>query len=88
MQPEIAEVRRWLLKARNDWTVVAKILTSEAPELDVAAFHCQQAVEKLSKHSSCSKGRRSRKFMTSVGCLIIAPDLILVLNHFAMTLNH
>lgn len=49
MQPDHVEVRRWLLKARHDWTAARKILTPDSEEMDVAAFHCQQAVEKLLK---------------------------------------
>ncbi len=49
MQPEHAEVRRWLLKARNDRSVAEKIMASDEPERDIAAFHCQQAVEKTLK---------------------------------------
>lgn len=49
MLPEQAEVKRWLVKARHDWSAVEKILTPDCEELDVAAFHCQQAVEKILK---------------------------------------
>lgn len=49
MPPEQAEVKRWLVKARHDWSVAKKILAPDGEELDVAAFHCQQAVEKTLK---------------------------------------
>lgn len=49
MQPEQAEVKRWLLKAQHDWSVVKKILAAGGEETDAAAFHCQQAVEKMLK---------------------------------------
>ena len=49
MPPNTAEVRRWLVKARNDWSAAQKIFFSANPELDVAAFHCQQAAEKTLK---------------------------------------
>ena len=49
MPPEQAEIRKWLVKARHDWSVVEKILTPDCQEFDVAAFHCQQAVEKTLK---------------------------------------
>jgi HEPN domain-containing protein len=49
MPPETAEVQMWLRKARNDWNVCRKILQSDPVETDVAAFHCQQAVEKTLK---------------------------------------
>ena len=49
MQPEQVEARRWLLKAQHDWSAARKILTPDGNETDVAAFHCQQAVEKMLK---------------------------------------
>jgi HEPN domain-containing protein len=49
MPPELAEVARWLLKARHDWSVARKILAAPPAELDAAAFHCQQAIEKTLK---------------------------------------
>ncbi len=56
MQPEDMEVRRWLLKARHDWSAARKILTSDCEETDVASFHCQQAVEKLLKAFLVARG--------------------------------
>lgn len=55
MPPELAEVRRWLVKARHDWTAATKIFTPDCDETDVAAFHCQQAVEKTLKAYLVSK---------------------------------
>ena len=49
MPPELVEVKRWLEKARNDRSAVKKIIASAFVETDIAAFHCQQAVEKLLK---------------------------------------
>ena len=49
MPPETSEVRRWLRKARHDWSAAQKIMTSDGVETEVAAFHCQQAVEKMLK---------------------------------------
>ena len=49
MRPEHVEVKRWLLKARHDRTAIEKIFTPDCQELDVAAFHCQQAIEKTLK---------------------------------------
>lgn len=46
MPPELAAVMHWLVKAQHDWTGARKVLTPDAQELDVVAFHCQQAVEK------------------------------------------
>ncbi|MEW6252358.1 MAG: HEPN domain-containing protein [Planctomycetota bacterium] len=48
MPPEALEIQRWLLKAQTDWTVARKAI-QPPPQLDAAAFHCQQAVEKLLK---------------------------------------
>jgi len=49
MQPEQDEVRRWLAKAQHDWSVARSIFESGGEETDIAAFHCQQAVEKMLK---------------------------------------
>ncbi len=49
MPPEPADVRAWLTKALHDWSAARKVFTPHAQELDVAGFHCQQAVEKLLK---------------------------------------
>ena len=49
MPPEQNEVRRWLVKARYDWSVAEKIVARGGEETDVGAFHCQQAVEKMVK---------------------------------------
>ena len=49
MPPELQEVKRWLDKARHDTSTVEKLLVGDAVETDVAAFHTQQAAEKLLK---------------------------------------
>ena len=49
MPPEQDEVRRWLVKARHDWSVAEQILAASGEETDIGAFHCQQAVEKMLK---------------------------------------
>ena len=36
MLPEQTDVKRWLVKARHDWSTVEKILTPECEELDAA----------------------------------------------------
>ncbi len=46
---EVNEIRRWPNKARNDWQAAQHIMRAGGVETDVAAFHCQQAVEKLFK---------------------------------------
>ena len=49
MPPEMAEVQRWLEKAEHDRCTVEAVLKEPHAPTDVAAFHCQQAVEKLLK---------------------------------------
>ena len=49
-------MKRWLVKARHDWSVAEQVLTSGGEETDVAAFHCQQAVEKMLKGYLVSRG--------------------------------
>lgn len=49
MPPEHDEVARWLEKARHDAAVAKLIVHAGGGEFDIAAFHCQQAVEKLLK---------------------------------------
>ena len=46
---EILEIRQWLTKATHDRAVAGQIIRAGGVEADVAAFHCQQAVEKLLK---------------------------------------
>ncbi len=61
MPPELAEVRAWLLKARNDWSLARKALNPPPGELDLSAFHCQQAVEKTLKAYLVSRSIRFEK---------------------------
>lgn len=49
MPPETAELRRWLEKAEHDRRSAEGLLGLDPPITDTAAFHCQQAVEKLLK---------------------------------------
>ena len=49
MPPESAEVKRWLSKAEHDRMGAEVALAHSPPLTDIAAFHCQQAVEKLLK---------------------------------------
>jgi HEPN domain-containing protein len=49
MPPELGEVRRWMDKARRDWKMAKAGLVQDPPVTDGAAFHCQQAVEKMLK---------------------------------------
>jgi len=49
MPPEAAETKRWLEKAEHDRRSAKALLDQTPPITDVAAYHCQQAVEKLLK---------------------------------------
>ncbi len=49
MPPELTEVREWLRKRTHDQRGVEIMLALDQPLTDTAAFHCQQAVEKLLK---------------------------------------
>ena len=44
-----AEAALWLAKADDDIRVASMTLAADPPMLDPAAFHCQQAVEKIIK---------------------------------------
>lgn len=56
MPPDAAEVRRWLQKAAHDRRSAEALLATVPPITDTAAFHCQQAVEKLRKAYLFSRG--------------------------------
>jgi HEPN domain-containing protein len=49
MPPETVEVRRWLEKADHDRSGAEAALERDPALADIAAFHCQQAVEKTLK---------------------------------------
>jgi HEPN domain-containing protein len=68
---EILEIRQWLIKAKHDWAVAMQIVHAGGVETDVAAFHCQQAVEKLLKAYLVSRRLPFEK----------VHDLRLLLNH-------
>jgi HEPN domain-containing protein len=54
-------VERWLAVATNDRQAVAACMAADPPLRGIAAFHCQQAVEKLLKGFLTLAGKRSRK---------------------------
>lgn len=54
-------VQRWLAVADADRKAVALCIAAEPPLRSIAAFHCQQAVEKLFKGFLTVAGKRSRK---------------------------
>jgi HEPN domain-containing protein len=49
MNAKLELVRNWLIKAQRDLAAARKLATSPDPYLDVAAYHCQQAAEKVTK---------------------------------------
>ncbi len=49
MPPDLAEVREWLRKASHDRRMAEAGLAQQPAITDAAAFHCQQAAEKLLK---------------------------------------
>ena len=49
MPPEEVEVLRWIEKAEHDRRAAEALLSQAPPITDGAAFHCQQAAEKLLK---------------------------------------
>jgi HEPN domain-containing protein len=49
MPPEVREVRLWLEKAAHDRAGAEAAYERIPPVTDVAAFHCQQAIEKMLK---------------------------------------
>jgi HEPN domain-containing protein len=61
MPPELAELRRWLEKADHDLRTAEAALALPKPVTDTAAFHCQQAVEKLLKAFLCWTEREFEK---------------------------
>ena len=54
-------VEDWLAMAQEDRRVAAMCLAMDPPMRGTAAFHCQQAVEKLLKGFLTLAGKRSRK---------------------------
>ena len=54
-------VERWLAVADDDRKTVALCMTADPPLRSIAAFHCQQAVEKLLKGFLTLAAKRSRK---------------------------
>jgi len=49
MPPQTPEAQRWLTKADNDRAGAEAAVDRRPPVTDVAAFHCQQSVEKMLK---------------------------------------
>jgi HEPN domain len=55
------EARRWVARADLDAAAAARLLTGGPPLPSVAAFHCQQAAEKLLKAALVQAGVRPRR---------------------------
>ncbi len=82
MPPDLAgEVRRWLLKARDDLRAGEAVLAASPPLVEDALFHAQQAVEKAVKGFLVCHGRPFRKVhdLREVGGAAIAIDASLEL---------
>ena len=43
------EIRNWLIKSEHDLGSASRLMEGDEPYLDVAVYHCQQAVEKAIK---------------------------------------
>lgn len=80
MRPETeAEAARWRKKAWHDLNAVRRLNTPECLELDVIAFHCQQAVEKCLKalliHHEVAFGKIHDLGVLLDKCATCCPDL-------------
>ena len=56
-----SEARRWIAIADQDLRAVAICLRAEPPAMETAAYHCQQAAEKLLKALLVAAARPTRK---------------------------
>ena len=54
-------LRQWLIKAEHDIISAQVLLNHQPMVLDVACFHCQQAVEKYLKAFLISRGKSIQK---------------------------
>jgi HEPN domain-containing protein len=87
MPPEAAQVRLWDRKAAHD-RIAAELALSAAPPLsDVAAFHCQQAIEKLLRAYLVFQGRPFEKThdlrMLALECATVDPDFETLIDRVA-----
>jgi HEPN domain-containing protein len=75
-----SEAERWLARADEDLRAAEALLTLAPPAVDPAAFHCQQAAEKMAKavliavreapprmHDIEELGRRVRAYVPDIG---------------------
>ena len=78
----VVETRRWLRKVERDLLAVQAAMGFDPPLLDDAAYHCQQAVEKVFKAFLVWHGRSFRKTHvlaeTGMYCAEIDPSLLLI----------
>ena len=56
-------VERWLAVAERDRRAVVLFLEADTPMREMAAFHCQQAIEKLLKGFLVLAAKRSRRLI-------------------------
>jgi HEPN domain-containing protein len=63
------EAAGWLVIAREDVRVAQACLMLDPPALGVAAYHCQQAAEKLAKGLLVAPQYRSERRMISTNSL-------------------
>jgi HEPN domain-containing protein len=58
---ESSSGKRWLVKASRDLRAASALLSLKPALLDMAGFHCQQAVEKCLKFHLANQGQKTRK---------------------------
>jgi HEPN domain-containing protein len=79
------EALAWLAKADEDLSAVRVCLDAERPLLGIAAYHCQQAAEKLIKGLLVLTATSFRKTHDldelSEAAVAIYPDLVPLLEH-------
>ena len=75
------ETRRWLAKAERDLYAARTGMGADPPLLDDAAFHCQQAVEKVLKAFLVGHGQSFRKthLLVEIGMQCVEVDSSLLL---------
>lgn len=79
------EAERWLARADEDVRAAEALLALASPEVDPAAFHCQQAAEKMAKamliavreppprlHDIDELGRRVQAHFPALGATFVA----------------
>lgn len=87
MKAQWADAGLWFAKADDDIRIAVLALAADPPMLDPAAFHCQQAVEKIIKGllvAACIVSPRSHDLETLAGTAAPAyPELVGQMRSFA-----